>query len=103
VAQSSSVGYSGPRSNHGNVLTVRQLIGASQTSSKDRSADQTSASVTPGNLSHSQNLSQINALEEQLVRERKQEIEQNFEFNIVLLGGQGVGKTSLLRKITATV
>ena len=54
-------------------------------------------------MSFNQNLQQINAIEEQLVREKKQEIEQNFEFNLVLLGGHGVGKTSFFRKITGSL
>ena len=54
-------------------------------------------------MSFNQNLQQINAIEEQLVREKKQEIERSFEFNLVILGGHGVGKTSFFRKITGSL
>ena len=46
------------------------------------------------------NLMQINAIEEKFIKERKKEIEANFECNIVLLGGSGAGKTCFLRKIS---
>ena len=37
------------------------------------------------------------------MREKKQEIERSFEFNLVILGGHGVGKTSFFRKITGSL
>ena len=45
------------------------------------------------------NLLEINAIEEQMFRDRKTEIEANFEYMVVLLGGSGVGKSSFMNKL----
>lgn len=80
------------KQNKDNVLTVHQAMPALSLTKPTNTSHNTS-------MNQQNNLLQINAIEEQFISERKKEIEASFECNIVLLGGSGVGKTCLMRKL----